>query len=56
MLGNSSFGDYYKKEIIPWAWELVTEVLKLDKNRLWITIYETDDEAFEIWREVARRM
>jgi len=52
MLGNFSFGDYYKKEIIPWAWEFVTEVLKLDKNRLWITIFETDDEAFEIWREV----
>ncbi len=52
MLGNFSFGDYYKKEIIPWAWEFVTEVLKLDKDRLWITIYETDDEAFDIWREV----
>ena len=52
MLGNFSFGDYYKKEIIPWAWEFVTEVLKLDKDRLWITIYETDDEAFEIWRSV----
>ena len=52
MLGNFSFGDYYKKEIIPWAWEFVTEVLKLDKNRLWITIFETDDEAYEIWRSV----
>ena len=51
MLGNFSFGDYYKKEIIPWAWYFVTEVLKLDKDRLWITIFETDDEAYEIWRE-----
>ncbi len=52
MLGNFSFGDYYKKEIIPWAWKFVTEVLKLDKDRLWITIFETDDEAYDIWRSV----
>ena len=52
MLGNFSFGDYYKKEVIPWAWEFVTEVLKLDKDRLWITIYETDDEAYDIWRSI----
>ena len=52
MLGNFSFGDYYKKEIIPWAWEFVTEFLKLDKDRLWITIFETDDEAYQIWRSV----
>ena len=52
MLGNFSFGDYYKKDIIPWAWDFVTNVLKLDKDRLWITIFETDDEAYEIWRSV----
>ena len=52
MLGNFSFGDYYKHEIIPWAWEFVTEVLKLDKDRLWITIFETDDEAAEIWESI----
>ena len=50
MLGNWSFGDYYKEEAITWAWELLTEVWKLPKERLWITVYRTDDEAFEIWK------
>ena len=49
MLGNFAFGDYYKKEVIPWAWDFVTNYLKLDPERLWITIYETDDESFDIW-------
>lgn len=49
MLGNFSFGDYFKKEIIPWAWEYMTQVLGLPKDRLYATIYEDDDEAFEIW-------
>ena len=50
MLGNWSFGDYYKREAISWAWELLTEVWKLPKNRLWVTVYTTDDEAADIWR------
>ena len=51
MLGNWSFGDYYKREAIVWAWELLTEVWRLPKNRLFVTVYEDDDEAFDIWRD-----
>jgi len=49
MLGNFSFGDYFKEEIIVWAWEYITEVLKISKDKLYVTIYLEDDEAFEIW-------
>ncbi len=52
MLGNFSFGDYFKREAIVWAWEFVTEVLKLPLERLWVTIYLEDDEAYEIWTDV----
>jgi alanyl-tRNA synthetase len=49
MLGNFSFGDYFKEEIIPWAWEFITEVLKLPKDKLYVTIYSEDDESYDIW-------
>lgn len=52
MLGNFSIGDYFKKEAILWAWDFVTKYLKLPEERLWITIYLDDDEAFACWREV----
>ncbi|MFC2161269.1 alanine--tRNA ligase [Acidobacteriota bacterium] len=51
MLGNFSFGDYFKKEAIEFAWELFTDVFKMDKNRLYFTVYEEDDEAYKIWEE-----
>ena len=51
MLGNFSFGDYFKTEACLYAWELVTEVFRLDRDRMYITIYEEDDEAFRIWNE-----
>ena len=52
MLGNFSFGDYFKAEAIPYAWEFVTEVLALDGELIWVTVHDSDDEAFQIWADV----
>ncbi len=51
MLGNFSFGDYFKDEAITWGWEFLTETMGIPKEKLWISIYEDDDEAFEIWNK-----
>jgi len=52
MLGNFSFGDYFKREAIQWAWEFMTRVLKVPEEKLWISVFENDDEAFHIWRDL----
>lgn len=51
MLGNFSFGDYFKREAIKWAWEFITERMEIPKEKLWVSIYEDDDEAFDIWNK-----
>ena len=52
MLGNFSFGDYFKHEVIPWAWEFLTVTLEIPKEDLWVTVYKDDDEAYNIWKDV----
>ena len=52
MLGNFSVGDYFKQEAIGWAWELLTEQFKLPKDKLWVSIFETDEEAHDLWRDI----
>ena len=52
MLGNFSFGDYFKEESLNWGWEFITEVLKMPKDRLWATVYQDDDQAVEIWKKI----
>ena len=52
MLGNFSFGDYFKNEAIPWAWEFLTECLEIPEDKLWPSVYESDDEAYNIWKDV----
>ncbi len=54
MLGNFSFGDYFKEESLKWGYEYFTEVLKLDKDKLWASVYETDDEAYNIWKDIIK--
>ena len=52
MLGSFSFGDYFEKESLTWGWEFITQVLKMPTDRLWATVYEDDDEAYGIWKDI----
>lgn len=52
MMGNFSFGDYFKRDAITWAWEFITEWLEIPEDKLWVTVYESDDEAFDLWKDM----
>ncbi len=49
MMGNFSFGDYFKRESIKWGWEFVTEWLNIPEDKIWVTVYEEDDDSYDIW-------
>ena len=52
MLGNFSFGDYFKEQSLNWGWEFITKWLKMPEDRIWATVYQDDDQAVEIWKKI----